>query len=364
MKRPHRSLNLLSTIVILVLSVGCGTSSNSISPPVQPFVYVSNLNSQNISAFKRVPINEILTPVAGSPFAITTPPTLYSFSQIEVDPNNQLLFSLEECQLEVFVIDPISGALSPASGSPFIFSTQKWTALSLSVDPKGRFVYVGTADSGLVAWKIDRTNRTLVPVRGSPFGNVGTSYSATVDPTGKFLYAAELYYISTFAIDPATGALKLSNGPFYIPGNEPEFITMHPSGNFAYVLGHNQELYPEVWDCMVNPANGAISAFQNEKELFPLALTPDGKFFFSWTGTYKVFDDFGELLTVSSTPLTSPPPFAIVVSPDNLFVYAITPSDLGTVSVFSFNEATGVTTQIPGSPYAVGDFPIAIAMTH
>ena len=363
MQRQLRGVRLLFLIAGLALSIGCGSSSSGL-PPSQSFVYIANQHSQNISAFKRDPVGGTLTPVVGSPFATNIPSNFLLFPQVEVDPKNQLLFSLGAGQLVVRVIDPISGALSPASGSPFSFSA--CSTRSLSVEPKGGFVYVGTQCAGIVAWKIDRTNRTLAPVQGSPFGNSGTAYGATIDPEGKFLYAAEMQDISTYAIDPVTGALTLANGPFYIPGDAPEFITMHPSGNFAYVFGENQELNTELWDCIVDPANGAVSAFQNEHQVFPLALTGDGKFFFSPTGIYKIIDS-GQLLEVSPTPLTSPSGPA-VVSPDNLFVYATTmgpsQSDPGLISVFSLDETTGTTTQVSGSPYTVGDFPAAIAITH
>ena len=142
------------------------------------------------------------------------------------------------------------------------------------------------------------------------------------------------------------------------------FITMHPSGNFAYVTGDNAQINPELWDCIVNPTNGAISAFQNENQVFPGAITPDGKVFLSPPGVYKVIDS-GQLLEVSSTSTLSG---VDVVSSDNLFIYSsaagATQSDPGSVSVFSLDETTGTTTMVPGSPYPVGEYPTAVATTH
>jgi len=360
MKHRFCRVKFLVSIAVLALSVGCGSSSNSLLPSRQSFVYVANQGSQNISAFKRSPSAGTLTPVAGSPFAATVPLNL--FTSLEVDPKNQFLFALVGGQLAVFVIDPTTGAPSPASGSPFSFPA--CSTRSLSVDPQGRFVYVGTQCAGILGWRIDRTNHVLVPLQGSPFGDVGTTYGTAVDPAGKFLYAAEMQDISTFAIDPGTGSLTLANGPFYIPGEAPEYITMHPSGTFAYVFGENQELNTELWDCIVNPVNGAVSAFQNENQLYPSAITPDGKFFISPPGIYKVIDS-GQLLEVSPTSALSG---VDVVSSDSQFIYSPaagrSQSDPGSVSVFSLDETTGATTMVPGSPYPVGAYPTAIALTH
>jgi len=138
-----------------------------------------------------------------------------------VDPKNLLLFALGRStggqKLSVFVIDPDSGALTPAPGSPVGLGSA-FTAYSLSVDPQGRFVYVGTQGAGILGWRIDRSGRRLVPVQGSPFGDKNLPYTVTVDSASTFLYTTESTNgIETFAIDSESGVLKLVNGPFYVP---------------------------------------------------------------------------------------------------------------------------------------------------
>ena len=361
-------------IAILALSTGCGSSSNNVFPPGQSFVYVANLGSQNISAFKRDPSGGTLTPVAGSPFPAIVRPGFLSPS-LMVDPKNLMLFALggdtSGGHLSAFVINPDNGALTPAPGSPFSLGSEA-SARSLSVDPQGHFVYVGTQGAGILGWRIDRGGRTLVPVHGSPFGDKNKAYTATVDAASKFLYTTEFTSgMETFAIDPDSGALKMVNGPFYIPYNAPLAFTMHQSGQYAYVMGDANDLTLQLWVCAVNPSDGAVSAVEREWNGAPivvLALSPDGKFLFSTFGMFATPYGSPFLFTYFPEPLKSLLPTAAVVSPDSSFVYAVAngqlQSDPGSLSAFSLDETAGSLSPIAGSPYTVGVGPTAIAMTH
>ena len=363
---------LLLVTALLPLMMGCGTASPSKPFPAgQSFVYVGNNGPQTISGFKRDISTGALTEVPGSPFAASVQAELWS-PTFAVDPENQMLFSLGsdagKGQLSVFLIDPDTGTLSTASGSPFNCSC---IVRSISVAPQGRFVYVAAVDKGIFAWRIDRAHRTLVPVRGSPFGESTHPYQgATVDNAGKFLYTAEYTHgIETFAIDQNTGALELVNGPFYIPHNAPLSITMHPSGNYAYIQGDANDLSLKLWVCAVIPSDGAVSALEQEWGGVPLlALTPDGNFLITSVGLYWTLPSEPYLWGYSADPLESLLPAAVAVTPDNHFVYATTStaqqSDPGSLSVFLLDETTHSLTPIPGSPYTVGANPVAIAVTH
>ncbi|MBI3474661.1 MAG: beta-propeller fold lactonase family protein [Acidobacteria bacterium] len=374
--KPHSVPVLLFILAILLaLTTSCGTTTplQSGFPPGQSFVYVANDGSQTISGFKRDITTGALTPVQGSPFAADVEPGLWS-SSLAVDPKNLMLFALGHKapggQLSVYLINSDTGALAPAAGSPFNFPAACSTR-SISVDPTGRFVYVGTQCAGILAWQIDRRGRTLVPVPGSPFGNLNAPYNATVDTAGKYLYAAEYTNgIETFAIDQSTGSLQLVNGPFYIPHDGPKSIIMHPSGNFAYVMGDANDLSLELWVCAVIPSDGAVSALERQSGGVPLlALAPDAKFLFTSIGTYGTLTGQPNLSgSYSAEPLRSLLPSAAAVTPDNRFVFATVNSPQqsapGTLSVFRLDETTGALTPIPGSPYSVGAQPTAVAVTH
>jgi 6-phosphogluconolactonase (cycloisomerase 2 family) len=370
MKPSRRTAILSFLIATLALLTACGSTSSSVLPSGQSFLYVANQGSQNISAFKRDPSSGALTPLAASPFPAIVRPSFLSPTLV-VDPKNLLLFVLGDNssggKLSVFVIDPGSGVLTPAPGSPLSLGSAA-VVRSLSVDPQGDFVYVGTQGAGILGWRIDRSRRTLVPVPGSPFGDKNIPYTATVDSASKFLYTTEFTNgMETFAISPDSGALKMVNGPFYIPNNVPLAFTMHQSGKYAYVMGDANDLTLKLWVCAVNPSNGAVSAVEQETNTDPpiLALSPDGKFLFSTFGTYGTPYGAPFVLTHSPDPLKPLLPTAAVVSPDSSFVYAVaTGQGPGSLSVFSLDDVTGALSPIAGSPYAVGAGPTAIAITH
>lgn len=111
--------------------------------------------------------------------------------------------------VSAFTVNPSTGALTAVSGSPFAAGSNP---LSVTVDPTGRFAYVGDAVNGHVyAFSINSTG-ALTAVSGSPFaaGMPGTQLSSvTVDPSGNFAYVTDFFYgfIDAFAINAGTGAL-------------------------------------------------------------------------------------------------------------------------------------------------------------
>jgi 6-phosphogluconolactonase (cycloisomerase 2 family) len=66
----------------------------------------------------------------------------------------------------------------------------------------GTFVYFSTSASNTVGYKLN-SDGTLVPLAGSPFAVSGTLAAA-----GNFLAASSGSTVSTFQVDPATGALS------------------------------------------------------------------------------------------------------------------------------------------------------------
>lgn len=96
--------------------------------PLDNFVYVSNLGSDNISAFALDAATGALTVVAGSPFAAGTQP-----SSVAVDPTGMFAYVVNAGAgtVSVYAIDATTGALTPISASPFAAGTQP-TAIAIS----------------------------------------------------------------------------------------------------------------------------------------------------------------------------------------------------------------------------------------
>jgi len=82
---------------------------------------------------------------------------------------------------------------------------------------------VGVAIS---AYTIDATTGALAEIAGSPFAAEGGPFFVTVDPSGKFAYVASIGSdsVSAYAINAATGALSELTGSQYATGSSPTSI--------------------------------------------------------------------------------------------------------------------------------------------
>lgn len=111
--------------------------------------------------------------------------------------------------VSVYKVDPATGALALAPGSPFATGKEP-TANALA--PRGRFAYVmNKRSSSVSAYKINPTTGALTPLAGSPFpvGDYNSSgpNGIVVDPTGEYAYVTSEVGVTAFSIDATTGAL-------------------------------------------------------------------------------------------------------------------------------------------------------------
>jgi hypothetical protein len=113
----------------------------------------------------------------------------------------------------------------------------------------GTFVYFGTSASNTVGYKLN-PDGTLVPLPGSPFAVSGNLVAA-----GNFLAASSSNTVSTFQVDPASGALSPAGSGsasgagsiaadtrnIYVTGNNPANNT---TGIYGFALSGTGALTP------------------------------------------------------------------------------------------------------------------------
>lgn len=169
-----------------------------------------------------------LTPVSGSPFSSGYQPV-----SLTVDPTGRFVYvtnsgsgGIDSSNVRAYSIDQSTGALTETPGSPFLAGA---FPLSVAVEPSGRFAYVAdnsnqtATESKIWAYGIDQTSGALVPVAGSPFATGKGAMSATIDPSGHFVYVLNPDYpgeaqISGYSIEASTGALTpVPGSPFPVP---------------------------------------------------------------------------------------------------------------------------------------------------
>jgi 6-phosphogluconolactonase (cycloisomerase 2 family) len=137
-------------------------------------------------------------------------------------------------------------------------------------------VYV--AAFGIYAYTISNTG-VLAPI-SEVYADVGVPNAVVVDPSGRFLYAANntTNDVSAFAIDPNTGNLTpLISSPFPA-GSGPRSMTLDASGSFAYVANAGDN---DLSAYTIDPVSGALIAN-------PAAPFPAGNNVYWVTTTVKI----------------------------------------------------------------------------
>ncbi len=185
-----------------------------------------------------------LSPVPGSPFLADQTPVLVGahpsgrFVITENTPGYGV-FPFPMSSMSVFVVDPNTGALSEATGSP-LSSAVNADVVGLAIHPSGKFVYASTGVSanGVLGWGLDQTTGALNNLSGSPALPGATTFGGAFHPSGNFLYvsAGSAGGIYGLRVDPNTGALtSLANSPF-LQGVILLDPTVDASGKFLFAV--------------------------------------------------------------------------------------------------------------------------------
>lgn len=227
--------------------------------------------------------------------------------------------------VQALAINNSTGALSSINGSPFLLPSPA-TADAVAVDPKGRFLFVGSEFTGFVTVFQVASDGSLIVTPGSPFSSISLSSadSIAVDGTGKFLYVGQndaALPVDVFTIDQNTGALsELSAFPLNVAQLRTDstgkflFGVQIPFDSFSFASD------PHVSVFAIDPTTGAPSA-------------------------------------VAGSPFTtSAPAFDVVVHPNGKFIYVnefnVASSAPAPIEGFQVNSTSGALTALPGSPFA------------
>lgn len=248
-----------------------------------------------------------------------------------MNPNPLLYASTTSNQVLPFSISNTSGtltALTPAAGPANSGSIANETLFLMFADP---------ANNQVDSYQVNGDG-TLMAVSGSPF-SLGT---ASGGPTGILSSAYGLFYASEpngtivgFSTpDDGTLTAPVPNSPFaagVAPGQmaAATLSTSAPGGNPLYAVDS------------ANPDGGILAyTFGSSGSLTPVPGSP----FLAWPNSQA-----NSLLVVNSYLVVS------VTSSASL-------TDMGKVAVLSIDLNSGALTPVPGSPFAVGNNPGALAI--
>lgn len=250
-------------------------------------------------------------------------------------------------------------------------------AVTVFADPSGKFLYASDFNTGVVwAYAIDPSTGNLTNLSGSPYNTqfAGNGGPMAIDPLGKFIFYVPdpSGPIVTFIRNTADGSLTLSSGFIPIDNNQPFWLLVDPSGKFLYAADHSDPSGGEISVFAIDSTTGALTelsgspfTFQVNSEPWGMAMSGNGQFLFTalWNAgsveALSVNSSTG-VVTPSSNISSMALPQQLVLHPSGKFLYTgnINP---GSIGAFSVNSATGALNAISGSPYpSVG--PVALAI--
>jgi 6-phosphogluconolactonase len=249
---PTQNCVLLAGSAAGTVSSGNITDVSVVCASAGRFAYVTDEQGNQIFGFTIDGSSGALTPMPSSPFAALAFP-----GSLVADPSSRFLYVSSTVSSDgpgailAYSINQSTGALTPIPGYQFpLFDGGLVSVEQLTVDPSGKFLYAAIEDPGtgpnlaVAAFTINHTDGTLTPVSGSPFAIGAYSFGSTpivIGPSGQFLYIA--YYdggnstsdVTGFSIDPTTGALMM------VPGGPVRVVTptgtatIDPRGTLLYL---------------------------------------------------------------------------------------------------------------------------------
>src|SRR5229473_6002276 len=222
------------------------------------------------------------------------------------------------------------------------------------VTPSQAFLYVAEGNVGIAGYAINNINGGLTPVPGSPF-LTGRMFSVAMHPGGKFLVAVRGSGIGVYAIDPSSGSLTLIQT---VSGGSPVSAAIDPTGSFVFTANVNSN---SVSAFTINQNTGILTGVAGS----PFAAGPSpqsvaiqhGKFLYVPNGNgasvsaYAINTKTGALVEVAGSPFSAGSVPAAAVT-KNSFLFVGNSADK-TVSQYSIDPTTGALTQIT-APFPTG----------
>ena len=285
--------------------------------------------------------------------------------------------------VQALAINHSTGELTPVTGSPFALTPTGATADSAVADPKGRFLFVGAETTGSISvFQIDSTTGALTQTPGSPFTNAFNFFAAdimAVDSTSTYLYAGQGFApqgVAAFSIDQTSGALtELSGSPFLINVAQ---IHASPTGNFLLGVQTIQDANgtatdPHIYVFSIDTTSGFLtpvagSPFATTSNPFDFVISPNGKFVYV-TGNdatqtispiegYSIDATTGALTALTGSPFTTLP-VATQCKFDQTGGLMFCASPTTGITAFAANPSTGALTHLSDLPIA--NYPFTVS---
>ena len=288
----RRALIKGAAILAAARSIPAGARTMNDSSPGSFLTYVGSYtpNGKGISLFSFDSSSGALTPIK---IAAEVP----SPSWLALHPNGAFLYAVNEIfnfngttsgSVTAFSIDRTSGDLTVLN----VVSSQGAGPVHVSVDPTGKFAFVGTYGGGSIAVfpvladgslgnaiQVIKDVDSVGPTKptDAPPGSFAISghdaphvHQIQTDPGGRFVLHTDLGQdrIYSWVLDASTGMLSPASTPFTSlpPGDGPRRFAFHPNGQWLYSI---QEEASTLVFFLYDGATGALTAQQMISSLPP-----------------------------------------------------------------------------------------------
>lgn len=257
-----------------------------------------------------------------------TAPRALGTSFTTADPSGRFLYGSSgflqqnDSGIKGYSISPTTGDLISISGTPF--SAGPAPAYGMTVDPSGKYLYAARNSTNALAYEIDALTGALAPIAGSPFAALNPSFAWTdfMGAGAGFLYYSQFTgggtaRIDGFKIDATTGALTSVGSVLSTQNVNNAVFAVHPVHGFVYVADGN-----------------VISAYAGDPSTGALTSRSD------------------TLLGPSDAPMDAG---SIATNPAGTRVYVPSASfsaNSGAVFGYAIDAGTGALTALAGSPFS------------
>jgi 6-phosphogluconolactonase (cycloisomerase 2 family) len=264
------------------------------------------------------------------------------------------LFAAGNGKVAVFDIDPITGALTAVSGSPF--ATGGGLSFGVLTNAEGTRLFVANYGGTNVGVLDIASDGTLTPITGSPFTTPFSTDTLALSKDETFLYVnsygasyAGFSIDASGALTPLTGSQTGGTGIMRRPGTDELFIPNESNTVGVWNIGGNGSVTQLIGSPFSDGSTGVTQTG---------AFTPNGNriYFGPFSSgnivAMNVASD-GTLTAVAGSPWNFSSSVnsvsCVAVSKDSAFLVAVGEGE-EKVGVFSL-DATGAPTPVTGSPF-------------
>ncbi len=365
----YRIVPLLCSVLTIISGIaGCTKSEKKAQDMPSEIIYIGTFDGDGSEGLYVFEFN----PVTGEMNQIQTVSNRKGPNFQAIDPTGHYLYSVSG---EPFADSSKAGTVSAYSidqqnGKLTLINEQSIEGRGpahVSVDPKGRFVYVSNYGSGslsVFAIRDDGGLSAAVEVVQHEGHSINKKrqqsphvHSIIPSPDGSIIYVSDLGMdkIMIYKVDAVTGKLSPAPAPYFksTPGAGPRHFIIHPGEQFAYSA---EEMSSTVAVLKVNEATGGLTqiqristipkSYEDKNTAADIHISPDGQFLYASNRghnslvIYKINQSSGKLTLVGYQSTRGERPRNFMVGQQGDFVW-VANLNSDKVVLFERNKATG-----------------------